>query len=284
MWSIEEGPRLDRGSLNLEFSVGPQGNTYISKQLATYPFHVCRAHYHDPQFPALATLYTQSCSGGIFAGNRLDTVVHLRDSAAVHLTTQASTIVHTMIDDSATVSTSIICQAGSVLEYVPDPLILFSGARLRSTLTAALHPSSVAVIADSFLCHDPHRKGRVDFAYESDLTITDLDGRPLALDTMRVTDDLMAAGLVGVMGHFKAYGSMVLLLPNKTHDGMVTRTRKTALGLADAELGISTLPGDRGLSIRIVATDGASLRKATTAVWCEARSAYAGHKPQPRRK
>lgn len=284
MWPTGEAGSLGRGRLNLDFSLGPDGKTFISRQLATYPFHICRAHYHDPQFPALATLYTQSCSGGLFAGDCFDTSIRVRRGAAVHLTTQASTIVHATKDDRAISSTAIECEEQTFLEFVPDPLILFSGARLQSSLAISIHPSSVALLADSFLCHDPQELERFDINYESKITISDRTGHPLAEERIRIDDDLIKSRLVGIMGGFQAYGSLVLLLPLTFHDAMTARTRETASKLTDAVLGISILPGHCGLSVRILATDGVSLRNGIVEVWSDMRTIVTGNSPPLRRK
>jgi urease accessory protein len=280
----EAAATLSRGRLSLDFSLGPDGKSYISHQLATYPFHVCRAHYLDPQFPGLVTLYTQSCSGGLYAGDRFTTTVHVHVGAAVHLTTQASTIMHATKGDRAVSSTAITCEDKTFLEYVPDPLILFAGARLQSNLAVVVQRSSVALIADSFLCHDPERLGRLDINYESRISIGDLDGYPLAQEKIRISDDLMSSGLVGIMGAFQAYGSVVILLPLMFRDAMIARTRETASKLAEAVLGISALPNHCGLSVRILASDGVSLRKAIVAVWSDMRVTVTGHLPPVRRK
>ena len=66
------GRRLVSGRLDLAFAADGDGRTYLQRQYASYPFHVCRVHYHDKDHPGLATLYVQSCSGGIYEDDRLD--------------------------------------------------------------------------------------------------------------------------------------------------------------------------------------------------------------------
>ncbi len=109
--------------LSLSFKQGPDGRTYLDRQLARYPLHICRAQYLDPESPELAALYTQSCSGGLFAGERLTQEVQFAEGAQAHLTTQASTIVHRTDDEHASQKITIDVGAGAFFEYLPDPLI-----------------------------------------------------------------------------------------------------------------------------------------------------------------
>src|SRR5204862_28241 len=92
-WSNREAtisPRRFRSSLS------PTGRTFISRQYFAYPFHVCRPFYHDAALPGLATLYVQSCSGGLYENDRLMVDLEAAPLTEAHVTSQASTIVHGM--------------------------------------------------------------------------------------------------------------------------------------------------------------------------------------------
>ena len=51
--------------------------------------------------PGLATLYVQSCSGGIYEDDRLDLTLATAQGAEAHVSTQAATVVHSMPSGSA---------------------------------------------------------------------------------------------------------------------------------------------------------------------------------------
>src|SRR5450631_3175635 len=70
------------------------GRTTLRRQRVGYPLHVTRGFYLDAARPDLLTLYLQSASGGLYAGDRITLDVTVGAGAAFHLTTQASTIVH----------------------------------------------------------------------------------------------------------------------------------------------------------------------------------------------
>ena len=95
--------------LELVFNSGPDGITFISSQYATYPFHVCRPHYLDQAPQGMATLYFQSCSGGLFEDDNLACSVAAKAATAVHLTSQASTIVHSSRCGRPAIQRTAIC-------------------------------------------------------------------------------------------------------------------------------------------------------------------------------
>ncbi len=70
------------------------GRTMLRRQHVGYPFHITRAFHLDRMRPDLATLYLQSTSGGLYAADRLELDLTVGAGAALHLTTQASTVVH----------------------------------------------------------------------------------------------------------------------------------------------------------------------------------------------
>src|SRR5687768_10528347 len=80
--------------LELHFEAGPDGRTFIGHQYADYPYHICRAQYLDARPSGMVTLYLQSCAGGLFENDHLSFMVKAGVRTAVHLTSQASTIVH----------------------------------------------------------------------------------------------------------------------------------------------------------------------------------------------
>ena len=62
-----------------------------------------------------------------------------REGARAHITTAAATIVHRMDSGHARQTVTLEAERGSLLEYLPDSLILFRGARLANELTLRVH-------------------------------------------------------------------------------------------------------------------------------------------------
>ncbi|MCP4330110.1 MAG: urease accessory protein UreD [Alphaproteobacteria bacterium] len=272
------------GQLEIAFEGDGAGRTYVGRQYASYPFHVCRAHYLDPELPGMATLYTQSSAGGLFDGDRLEITVAARADSQCHLTTQASTIVHRTSDGDARQDVRLIAEAGSVFEYLPDATILFPEARLRSRVALSMHESAQVILGEAYLAHDPDGHNRPFGWLDSAVVVSNQDGIPLMADRFRVTGDDWNRRDIGALGGFSAQATLLLLRPGKD-PGDLREALCTALeGRPEIYGGVSELPNACGLWLRLLAVDGASLRSAMGAAWAAARIVATGCAPAPRRK
>lgn len=274
-----------RGRLELSFSRAPDGRTYVDRQFSSYPFHVCRPFYLDDGPAAgMATIYTQSCSGGLYTEDRLVTEVSAGDGAQVHLTTQASTIVHRSTRGPARQETRLRAGEDALLEYTPSPTILLPQAHLESTTLVELAPTASAILFDSFLAHD-HEGGADPFAaYSNELQVVDLDGKPLATERFRLTGAEFAGGGTGRMAGYLCHGSFLCFAPHADIDATLAEARSATGGIEGALVGVSALPGDRGISGRVIARDAVDLNATLGRLWQVARRAITGASPSPRRK
>lgn len=272
------------GRLDLAFAADGDGRTYLHRQYASYPFHVCRVHYHDKDHPGLATLYVQSCSGGIYEDDRLDVTLGAAQGAEAYVSTQAATVVHSMPSGSATQSARVKCEGGSYLEYLPDPQILFPGSRCRSEIAVRLSGNAVALVSDSFLTHDPAGRDDMFAAYFSEIVIEDEAGKALAIDRLKVDGLAFRDSCPGLSGRFKAQGTMIVAGLDFPVSGVAAELHKIRLDRDVAAIGCSLLPNSAGTLVRVLAADGAALKLALYQVWCAARLVLKGSVPQERRK
>ena len=92
--------------------------TFIDRQYSRYPFHICKPLYVDDHPGGMATIYVHSSAGGIFAGDRLSVRICAQPDSQVHLTSQASTVVHRMTGSNALLDTSVQIGDGALVEYL----------------------------------------------------------------------------------------------------------------------------------------------------------------------
>ena len=277
------GRRLASGKLELAFAADGNGRSYLRRQYASYPFHVCRALYQDPDHPGLATLYVQSCSGGIYEDDRLDVTLTTTQGAEAHVSTQAATVVHSMPSGSASQRMHIQCGGGSYLEYLPDPQILFPGSRFRSEVVVRVSGNAVALVSDTFLRHDPAGGDDTFSAYGSEIVVEDETGRALAIDRLKVDGQVFRNSCPGISGRFAAQGTMIVAGLDLADD-VAGELQKVRLDRDVAAIGSSQLPNSAGLLVRVLAADGAALKLALHQAWCAARVILKGSMPVERRK
>jgi urease accessory protein len=268
----------------LVFSRDPVGRTYVRRQFVPYPFHVCRPLYVERDPPGMATLYVQSCSAGLLQHDDVRASLVVEDGAQVHYTTAAQTIVHSMEEGNAKQETLIEAFPGSLTEYLPEPLILFPQARLRSSLHVSAHEGSSVIAGESFLLHDYSGGGRVFDWLESELRIERPGGAVLARDRFRLAGNVLRRRLPGVNGEFVAQGSLAVLDSGHDPETIVGAIRAGLASATGVYAGVSALRDRSGAWTRLLAPDGLALWTAMTAAWAAAREALTGQRPSPRRK
>jgi urease accessory protein len=273
-----------RPQLDLAFAAGPDGCTVLRRQHVTYPFHVGRSWTVAGDPDGMLTLYVQSCSGGVFQHDDLALRIAAGPGAQVHVTTAAATIVHRMDSAQARQAVTLEAQPGSLLEYLPDSLILFRGARLRNELTLRAHPQAVVMAWDAIVPHDPDGNGGAFDWIASDLCVQDPAGRVLARDRYLLDGTLLARGIPGVTGPFRCQGAFMVVQRQVPQAALVATLRAALPAARGLYAGASSLPSDCGAWVRVLAADALLLRDALQRAWYSARRLITGTQPRPRRK
>lgn len=271
--------------LELQFKADPAGRTFIARQYADYPYHICKAQYLDTSPSGMATLYLQSCAGGLFENDRLRFMVEAGVRTSVHLTSQASTIVHSARDaGTANQDGTIIAMPGSLVEYLPDPLILFPNSRLDTRLDLQLGAHASIIVCESFLLHDPFSNGGVPALLDSRLSVRLFDGTLITRDRMKIEGDTWHANQPGLFNAWKSYGVMLVLTSEVSCTTLCSEIRNAILLMGDVYAGASRLPAGCGVCVRFLSSGAVPLKEAMTAVWKAARKLLCGLEPFPRRK
>ena len=270
--------------LDLRLTTGPSGETFLAQQRVSYPFHLGRSLFISGDPPGMPTLYVQSCSGGIFEHDRLGWRVLAEAGTRVHLTSSASTIVHSMAAGEARQEISIEARAGALVEYLPDPLVLFTDARLTSRLRIAAHREASVLTCDAIVPHDPRGGDRPFGWIDSETRACDVDGALLARDRYRLSGELVQSALPGVTGTHRCQGSFLALTTAVPAGQLAAQLRKAVQAASQVYASASSLPQGRGAWLRVLAPDAAALREALRHAWYAARAALLGTHPAIRRK
>lgn len=270
--------------VDLILAADPRGGTYLARQCVGYPYHLGRSLRVPGDPPGMPTLYIQSCSGGIFEHERLAWRIVAEEGTRAHVTTSASTIVHGMRAGSATQEVCIEARAGCLLEYLPDPLVLFPGARLNTRLALRVHPDATVLACDSLLPHDPGGAGDHFDSLHAELTVESTAGVLIARDRYRLTGVALASATPGLTGRFPCQGGFVALCGVARVPGLIDALRAAVPAGSDAYAGVSRLAHRRGAWMRVLARDASALRGALYGAWYAARSVLVGAAPMPRRK
>jgi len=277
-------PDLSRSARSwLSFKRDPTGQTYIAGQRTEYPFHMTRPFRLPADPEGMLTLYLQSSSGGLYRGDRLTLDVNIEEKAALHLTTQAGTVVHHTREGEASQTTNIRVAAGGFCEYLPDPLILFTGARLCTRTHAVVEPGVTLLLADAFTTHDPEG-GQEPFAnLNNELKLESSNGELLAVDRFEIDGAAFTSGNSALQGGQLSQGTVLLVAPGDLSPVM-TALRQSLNSTPGIYAGVSMLPEKRGIWCRFLADDGVALGAALKNAWATVRTELTGIPPNDRRK
>jgi urease accessory protein len=278
---VEAGlsPRQSRAEFRFERRDGER--THLARNYAAYPFHVTRPLYFDAGWPELPTLLLQSASGGLFQGDRLSLEVSVGEGAAAHVTTQSATKVHSMERGHAVHATRLKVETGGHLELIADATILFPDCHVETTTTLSLAEGASAIIADSFLWHDPKAGGAPTFALMAASVEARRDtGRLLMLDRYRIARPAGDKSTRAFWSEHKAQGTLYAFAPKRDINALVESLRAALQGIEGCYAAVSALPNGAGAYVRALAPEGNVIRTVQERAWCAARGVITGRAAQ----
>ncbi|MFH7407686.1 urease accessory protein UreD, partial [Pseudomonas syringae group genomosp. 7] len=75
-------------------------------------------------------------------GEALQVVLLAVPGTQVHVSTGAATVAHSMLEQSARQTVTLLAEPGALLAYLPMATILFPQTRLHSQVSVSLHPGA----------------------------------------------------------------------------------------------------------------------------------------------
>jgi urease accessory protein len=230
------------------------------------------------------TLFLLNPTGGVLGGDHLETRVELGAGSRVCLSTPSATRVYRSTGLPAVQRMTFRIEEGAALEYVPDHVIPFPGARLVQSVEANLAPGASAILCDAWAAGRAVRGE----AWRFDL----LDSGTAARDRegLLFKDRVVLGGARGWGGLGAAEGmpytaTVACLAPS--HAGLeelaVAVAGALAIGAPDASAGVTTLARG-GIVVRILAPSAPVLQRAVEAAWARCRDGLWGLGPLDLRK
>jgi urease accessory protein len=257
------------------------------------PLQIMRPLYYDESRPDMPYTYLMTTGGGVLQGDRQRTDLRFGPGTSSHTTTQAHTKLYRMEHGYATARLAIDAAEGAYVEYLPDPVIPFTGARFYQRTDVTLDPTATLVLGETLYAGRLSRDERHAYdVYASDLEVTRPDGRPVVVDRMRLVPG-HGAGDGGRIGGGRVGGPAVLaghdvvstlyvvsplapaaVIANRLHEAL------GATAADGARWGVSTLPDDAGAWVRLLGDDTVAMATALRLAWGTVRELLTG-RPAP---
>ncbi|AWB86148.1 urease accessory protein UreD [Mycetocola zhujimingii] len=258
------------GVLQLGFEL-KNGTTQLTHHYQKSPLQIMRPLYFNLARPDLPYVYLTSTGGGILQGDRLRTDLTFGPNASAHITTQAHTKVYKMGHDYATSIMNITVDEGAFVEYLPEPIIPYEHARVYQQTSVVLDESATLIAGETVYAGRLARGERHEYdVYASDFEVKRPDGRLVALDRVRLTPPDGGVGGLGLLAGHDVLSMLYIFVPKGTVDlealAAVVHETLTPFAGPGFLFGVSALPADVGVWMRLVASDTVAVSKANTAV------------------
>lgn len=240
--------------------------TRLNRSLAEPPLQVQRVLYLDDSLPEMAFLFLLNPTPGIFQGDIQKVSVQAGPGTRVHLTTPSATKIYAMPDRQAQQYLELNLEAGSYLEYLPEPLIPFRGARLVQRTTVNQAPDSILVFGEVVL---PGRTARGEsFAFQSldrRLTVIAATGHPLLHEASLLNPSALSPqGLAVLSADSLVTGTLLIVAPDQDCSELREQLQKRLLAAEAASNGhnasITELPNGAGLAVKVLSKESRTAR------------------------
>jgi urease accessory protein len=284
----EAGMHRVEGRLKLRFSADRTRQTQLIVREQRPPLQVIRAF---PISTGGALVHVHNISGGVLGGDQLSLEVDVEPGAHAQLTSTGATRLYRTrpgVPDSKQTG-RVTVHEGALLEYLPDPLIPFSGSRYQQQMRIELDSSA------GLFWWETVTPGRVakgeQFAYEQlllDLRIS-TQGRLIAFERLKLEPHCRALSSLARLGPYSHFCSFYICRVGleATHWSNLEKE----LGALAQELscpgkvswGVSTLVA-HGLVIRAVSCQERDIPPGLLAFWRAAKQYLYDEEPVPPRK
>ena len=279
------------GHLHLSVEANPAtGRSALREQSHRAPMHVGKGHWDADA--RILTVHAVNATAGLFAGDAVDWRVRVGADARLRLVGPSATRVHRAArggvetDDEAVTTQTFAVAAGGSLEVWPELFIPHAGSRCRQSTRVEVARGGRLLFCETLA---PGRVAMGEaWAFASLRWATDLlyDGRPVVRERWRTQPAAQPASIAGWREAGAAlgtdapfYGTIFLLAEGieaahpgwqRLHDLQDDDERPTPLWI-----GVSRLAGAAGWTIKVLARDGAVLRRALGLIRAELLGMFA---------
>jgi urease accessory protein len=265
------------GLLDLTLSTSG-GLTRVLGQYQQAPLHIYHPIYLDAGRPDMAFIFIQQSGDGFVQGDRYRIDIDCRPGSAAHVTTQAASKVFRARQNFATQLVNLRAGQGTILEYLPDPIVPFRGSRLFQRTSVIADAESTVILGETLL------PGRVAYdeahvydLYWAETEVRRPDGTLLFSDVVHLNP---AAGehpkSIGLLGAYDVFATLYILTTQVDLSQLIVLLRHELAANTDVLVGVSELPNTCGVSIKLLGSTSKAVQAGLRTGWNASRMALFG--------
>ena len=211
---------------------------------------VMRPIYHNDS--GEVCYYILNPGGGYLDGDRYRINIKLEEQARLTLTTQSATKVYKTPNTHAYQETEIFLKKGSILEYIPDPLIAYRQARYKQKNIIHMEKGATYLYSDIITPGWSPDGKRFSYDWIQLMNEIYLDHELVAYDHIKLSPALHNVESIGFMEGFSHLGSMMVIgeqttpeLLDRLYQVIQPKTNVYKVGLSQLAV--------KGFTVRILA-------------------------------
>ena len=205
-----------------------------------------------------AYFYIMNPGGGYVDGDTYKIEICVEEAANAVVTTQSSTKIYKTRIRPVLQETNIYLKSGSVLEYLPDPVIAFQHARYKQTMVVKMEQDASLICADIFTpgWAPDGTLFRYDFL-QSKMEIY-MGNRLVLFDHVKLEPDSDFEG-IGMMEGYTHFGSL-LVIDHRINSAIIEELQELFDSYSNGRIGISMLAVP-GFALRVLASSTQEIEK-----------------------
>lgn len=266
------------GYLKLDFELDRDGKSILRNLNRRAPLIVQQALYFDSEMPSMPCVYILSSGGPNVDGDRYVQEFHLKKDSMAFISTGAYTKIAEMKHNYSGMKQNFALEAGSYLEYLPEPVIPSRHARYISDTTITIDPTAALLYSETFMAGRKYYKDGEVFKYDVVSICSHAErpnGKPLFRDKFVIQPNKENIREIGIMADYDVFASVLALMPEDKIENIYNSfepfiNKKLAAG-------ITRLPNQAGLMVRMLGLEPGPVKKLIRQFGSMFRQAIKGH-------
>ncbi|MBM7646502.1 urease accessory protein [Scopulibacillus daqui] len=157
------------------------------------------------------SIFVVNPGGGYVDGDTYRMDIRLQENAELLLSNQSATTIYKTPESCVCQEMEIVLKKGSLLEYVPDPIIAFKDAKFRQDTKIYMEPGATLIYAE--LISPGWSPDGTPFTYDTLRLKTEVywDGKLAVYDQVRLQPDIQNMYETGFFEGYTHFGSMMVI-------------------------------------------------------------------------
>lgn len=262
---------LGAGTLEIDVVQGNRGRTQVKRLIQAFPQRVTTPMYLDADDPGLAYLVVQNPSGGAYSDDILHTRVSAAPNSRLHLTSQAATQVYAGSGTGARHEFDFQVSESALVEHFPKTVIPHADATYRQSTMIKIEGDGSYVGWEAVAAGRIGHGERLDYRTYESRTVIECDGEIQARDVILLEPQRTDLSGPGLLADWDYCGALFVIAPGRTLGPLLQSLRTSTADLAGSSCGVTTLPGDAGIVVRVLARGAPALHDTVRALWTTVR-------------